>query len=170
MPYSRVTGVTTMVPESLIVPPTSYRGWNGLMHWDLRSVPARGKARSRWLFLSLIIFIWSSVLPMYSWLRLLIEIISFWGFVLGTEGGIQRICQSLHSCTSSLHFVCIENVSTSQGCRIGVGKNLHVVPRHPVNGSLLGTRAKQPTWVGASHSKYIPLSAQLIAPTLTQIL
>lgn len=115
MPYSRVTGVTTMVPESLIVPPTSYRGWNGLIHWDLRSVPARGKARSRWLFLSLIIFIWSSVLPMYSWLRLLIEIISFWGFVLGTEGGIQRICQSLHSCTSSLHFVCIENVSTSQG-------------------------------------------------------
>lgn len=146
-----------MVPESLIL---VTEGWNRLMHKGLRRAPARGKACSRWLFLSLIIFIWSSVLPMYSWLRLLVEVISFWGFVLGTEGGTKRICQCLHSCTSFLHFVCIENVSTSQGCRIGVEKNLHVVPRHPANGSLLRTKAKQPhIWVGNSHSKYIHLSA-----------
>lgn len=125
---------------------------------------AHGKSHSRWLFLSLIIFIWSSVLPMFSWLRLLIEAISFGVSVLGTEWGIGWICQCLHSWTSSLHFCLYEKCEHIMRVQDG-GERTCMWYLETL--SFLGTRAKQPHIYGLSILGTFHLSGQLIAPILS---
>lgn len=90
---------------------------------------------------------------MFSWLRLLIEAISFGVSVLGTEWGIGWICQCLHSWTSSLHFCLYEKCGTSCECRME-GKEL-----------ACGTLKPCPFWgPGQSSPTYIdfPFQAHFI--------